>query len=289
MTQSTQTTVSQASNYFDLFAKGSGLVSRIRDVTGKRKGAKPSTYCVISVPLDSKGTENPRWTTFDVRVCGEGPQALIDSLREDVAAGRKPRIDFTLGDLYGHAWMRGMEHGRTEVRATFKARLINAALSDVDAPALSDVPLTVRGLGYANVRDNQLALSIGALHGDRNDVEYTYFDVVASETNLEVVAALKQIQRIKALNDQDKVLIGFELANPRLTGFVFGEASQSKGELGTVNCADLIAVSWLRVNGNSVELDGLVSPEPAEPSQAEDVHVGNPVSGLYNEDDDFAY
>jgi hypothetical protein len=249
---STLQTQTSGSGFFDLLTSGVGLVSRIRDVTGKRKGAKPSVYCTIAVPLDPKGTDNPRWTNFDVRAVGGEVIDLINSFRDRVAAGQRPRIQFTIGDIYGHAWSRSLESGAVEVRSSFKGRLIRAQETELQLGSL--MPLT-RGFGYAKVlqKDGSPVLCIAALAGSKDDVQYTHFECLVNPANEDAVATVKQLRNIKANDDTAKVLIGFEIARVRATGYL-GQTGDRAGDLGTSNTADLVQITWIRVNGKPVAL-----------------------------------
>jgi len=251
MTTATRTAAASdisGAKYYDLITTGTGLVSRIRDVTGKRKGATPSVYCTISVPLDPKGSANARWTAFDVKVCGVENIDLINSLRPEVAAQRRPVVHFSIGDIYGHAFEQTNQSNGKSVRAQLKGRLINVKLSQRD-----DVrqPLKTSGLGYVSrLHPTDPFAVLAAIHGDSDEVNYTYFDTRFADSE-DGQQALSIVREFKC-DEEVRVLVNFELNNVFATGFRFGEKSPKNGELGVNIFAEVNSIRWVRLNGQVV-------------------------------------
>lgn len=233
------------SQYYDFLTMGTGLVSRIRDVGGKR-GRSSSVYCTISVPLDPKGAANTRWTNFDVRVCGVENIDLINSLRSEVSNNKRPAIHFTIGDAYGDAY----EHN-DQVRAHFKGRLIRAELAQND----DRKPLKSYGLAYVNanrMNDSasvQSTFNLSVVHGAVDSINYTYVNAMVADSATSHQA--RDLICEHAIKDA-RVLVGFEMSYLSVFGFRFGEQSTKAGQLGTDIVAQLDNVRWIRVNGQVV-------------------------------------
>lgn len=234
------------SQFYDFLVMGTGLVSRIREVTGKRKSqGRPSIYCTISVPLDPKGSANTRWSNFDVRVCGIENIDFINSLRDQIANNKRPAIHFTVGDVYGDSY----EHSN-EVRAQFKGRLIRAELAQDERR-----PLKAHGLAYVNANrmdtsaSVQSVFNLSVVHGPVDAINYTFVNAKVADS-----AAAHQARDLiceHAVKDS-RILVGFEMSQLAVQGFRFGEKSPKAGQLGTDITARLEGVRWIRLNGQVV-------------------------------------
>jgi hypothetical protein len=253
--------------YFDLLTYAHGYVSRIREVKGERSKSKASIYCTISVPLDPKtgDNRNARWTVFDVRVCESDNVTFINSLREDLANGRRTRIACTIGDIYGQPFVtKYMSNGQQveEVRAQFKGRLIKSA----PAASVEFSPLKTVGLGYVNrihfLDNGDCKVDIGAFHGLREEGEklnFTYFRSLIRKDDALNLAKIQQIKELQNVHGDSAVTVGFELTAPMVQGFVFRNSTKgNNGKLGASCTADLANIRWIRVNG--VRLQDNVAP-----------------------------
>lgn len=243
---------SQQPKFYDLITTGMGFVSRIRPVTGKRKGAKPSLYCKVSVPLGPE--KECKWTSIDCRVCGVETVDLINSLKARVAQGVKPAIVFSIGDIYGDAF----EYG-DELRAQFKGRLIRAELPARDEPTK---PFETSGLAYVNdVGDGSVKLS--AIHGPEDDINHVAIHV--SEVSEAVTASLAKARS----NVDDRVLINFVVK-----GIAVDPVACADAEPETQITAQDLRVKWVRVNGQVVSNDQPASnrqvTEPDAPAKITD-------------------
>lgn len=233
----------QQPKFYDLITTGLGFVSRIRQVTGKRKGAKPSLYCKVSVPLGPE--KDCKWTSIDCRVCGVDTVDLINSLKGRVAQGIKPAINFSIGDIYGDPFEMG-----EEVRAQFKGRLIRAELPARDDPAK---PFETTGLAYVNdVGSSQVKLA--AIHGPEDDINHV--SITVEDVPESVSSPLISVRK----NDDDRVLVNFVVR-----GIAVEPITNGEGELDTAIKAKELRVKWVRVNGQPVPF-GDQAPTPAQPA-----------------------
>lgn len=237
---------SQQPKFYDLITTGMGFVSRIRPVTGKRKGAKPSLYCKVSVPLGQE--KDCKWTSIDCRVCGVETVDLINSLKSRVDQGVKPAINFSIGDIYGDPF----EYG-DELRAQFKGRLIRAELPARDE---TPKPFETSGLAYVNdVGDGSVKLS--AIHGPEDEINHVAINV--SEVAESVAASLTKARTSK----DDRVLINFVVK-----GIAVEPVAGADGEADTLITAKDLRVKWVRVNGQVVSSDQPASNRPVMDSDA---------------------
>jgi CRISPR/Cas system-associated endoribonuclease Cas2 len=115
--------------------------------------------------------------------------------------------------------------------------------------------LHIHGIGYVNrIREVQVkrgenfwACDISALHGAEDAVQYTRFDCKVSGAHAE-----KLIKRLdKACQEQKKILIGFKLGDLYPDIFIY-EAGAKQGETGVSLKARLLAINWIKVDGESV-------------------------------------
>ncbi len=128
--------------------------------------------------------------------------------------------------------------------------------------------LHVSGLGYlGRVREVKpgpgkrftpfWAVSISALHGPRDAVNYVYFDTtVRGEEAIKVIQDLEQ-----AINDENrKVLAGFNL------GDLMPETYVKDNETRISLKGRLLRISWVKVDGKTV----YTAPQPSETEGAKD-------------------
>ena len=119
--------------------------------------------------------------------------------------------------------------------------------------------LHTSGLGYCNrIRDvpvkrgeSFVAMSIAALHGHSDDVQYTYFDCRVS--GKQAKAVLEQI-RPMIEDKQNKVLISFKIGDLYAEPFVYKTGAKA-GETGISLKARLLRIDWVSVNGHELEIE----------------------------------
>ncbi len=115
--------------------------------------------------------------------------------------------------------------------------------------------LHVYGIGYINcIREvpvkqgeNFWACSLSAIHGDKNDIHYTNFDICVS--GVEALLCIKKLQISD--NGKKKILIGFKLGDLHTDIFTYAQG-QKKGETGVSLKARLLLISWVKVDGKTV-------------------------------------
>lgn len=138
--------------------------------------------------------------------------------------------------------------------------------------------LHVKGFGYLNrirevqVRKGQpfMAVTVAALRGSSNDVEYTYFDCRVSGSEAE-----KLIRRSQAAVDAGKkVLVGFTIGDIYTETFVYAGGTK-KGETGVTLKGRLLRIGWIKVDGETVyqapskqEVEGHADAESPQQDEA---------------------
>ena len=112
------------------------------------------------------------------------------------------------------------------------------------------------------------ACHITALQGKNDDIHFTHFDcrIVGDQA----VGCLKKLQ--KADNEKRKVLIGFKLGNLHAEAFTHAHGPK-KGETGVSLKANLVFVSWVKVDGETV-----YKAPPADKKQGQEPHKGHPLA-----------
>ncbi len=115
------------------------------------------------------------------------------------------------------------------------------------------------GIGYLNsIREfggegkpTRYAAQVAVIQGPADEVHYEYHDlIVTSETALGVV--LEHRNAIES--DDDKVIVRFNMANPRAKAFVYKQGERA-GELGASIGGFLTRILSLKVNGELVYED----------------------------------
>lgn len=115
--------------------------------------------------------------------------------------------------------------------------------------------LHTRGIGYLNrirevsVRKGQpfMAVTVGALRGDADSPEYTYFDCRVSGTDAETL-----VRRCQPASDAGKkVLVGFTIGDVYTDTFIYA-AGPKKGETGVSLKGRLLRISFIKINGKTV-------------------------------------
>ena len=114
--------------------------------------------------------------------------------------------------------------------------------------------LTIKGLGYlSNVRQvnhqngSFLSCVIHALSGPTDNPSYTRFDVVVAGKE-----ATSLIGRcVKAVDEDKKVLLGFNLSNPSTDIFTLSKGEHA-GEQRVSLKARLIKVDWIKIGSEMV-------------------------------------
>ena len=128
--------------------------------------------------------------------------------------------------------------------------------------------LIVEGIGYLDrvrlVRPEKgepfWSCTVSALHGKAGNAGYTWFDCVVSGTRAKDI--VRQLEP-HVLREQ-KVLVGFRLADLRAEPFVFGRGER-KGEAGVNLKARLLSIKFAKVDGVEVALP---AERPSKPRQA---------------------
>lgn len=234
-----------AVKFFDFITHGTGLVTRARYVSGRGRTKTPALYCTIAVPLDERGTANGRWTNFDVRVLGQDNINLIKDMMPAVTDGKRPRVHFSIGDAYADPYFK-MSGDVRQARAQFKGRLLRVSEAKTDPQR----PLLSFGLAYVNGLDHaRSSMELGVIHGSVDELQKTYVMATVPDTP-EVAPVLDAV--IAAQPSQAKVLASVVLRDLQCSAFVYNDASQTPGELGSNVHAHLESVRWLRVEGELV-------------------------------------
>ena len=123
-------------------------------------------------------------------------------------------------------------------------------MSNHEVPKYFDLHTT--GIGYLNriheVTPKEgrpfLSLTIAALRGNVENVQYTHFECrVSGKQANEIVRRLKP-----AVEGKSKVLIGFTLSDLYAETFTF-KSGDKAGETGISLKARLLRVSWAKVDG----------------------------------------
>jgi len=115
--------------------------------------------------------------------------------------------------------------------------------------------LHTTGIGYLNrirevsVRKGNpfMAVTIGALHGAADDVEYTYIDCKVSGGEAEKLVRRSQ----QAEAGGKKVLVGFRVSDLWVDTFIY-EKGDKKGQTGASLKGRLLYISWIKVDGEMV-------------------------------------
>jgi hypothetical protein len=103
---------------------------------------------------------------------------------------------------------------------------------------------------YPEEADAFLAVTLSALRGSAENVQYTRFDCRVAGTQ-----ALSVIEQLKAAVQNDRrVLIGFVLSDLFPQSFTFRKGERA-GEPGVSLKARLIKVNWAKVDGTAVDLE----------------------------------
>jgi hypothetical protein len=115
--------------------------------------------------------------------------------------------------------------------------------------------LHVYGIGYVNsIREvpvtkgqNFWACNLSAIHGDKNDIHYTNFDICVS--GIEALRCIKKLQT--AETGKKKILVGFKLGDLHADLFTYAHGPK-KGETGVNLKARLLVISWAKVDGKII-------------------------------------
>lgn len=144
--QAHSNTAAPEKEYFDLHTQGCGYLSRIRWVNPRKGGGrqgKPFLACAINALHGD--TTDPSYSYFDVRVTDDACVDLVQSLQEDVDAGRKVFVAFKIGDIYPHSYTTEVKDKTTgqvtqEPRAIIKGRLFLLSHVKVDGETTYERP-----------------------------------------------------------------------------------------------------------------------------------------------------
>ena len=238
---------------------GVARLARVRDVPVRRGPA--FTAIDLHCLWGSKGDDGrDQSTKLDCRVSGAPAKLAIEHLRSAIEAKKSVVVGFSAGDPTADVfeYRSGDKAGQTG--AGIKARLLKIRWARIDGnvvelPGVETsepemIPLTVRGLGYLNrvlQFDDGASASISALHGAKDEVEYTSFQtrvLNGAEAPIEALA-----DNVKA---KDKVLVGFVAQNPWVKTFEYKRGDRA-GQTGATLKADLTEVTFASINGERVE------------------------------------
>ncbi|WP_397453238.1 STY4534 family ICE replication protein [Pseudomonas sp. NA-150] len=115
--------------------------------------------------------------------------------------------------------------------------------------------LHTHGIGYLNrirevsVRKGNpfMAVTVGALHGASDQVEYTYIDCKVAGGEAE-----KLVRRCQhAESAGKKVLVAFRIGDLWVDTFTY-EKGEKKGQTGASLKGRLLFISWIRIDGEQV-------------------------------------
>ena len=129
--------------------------------------------------------------------------------------------------------------------------------------------LHIRGLGYVNrIRevnvkkrsDKFWACDISALHGAKEDVEYTKFDCKVSGEEAEKLIQMLQ----KACDEKKKILIDFKLGDLYTELFTY-EKGEKTGQTGISLKTRLLKIYSIRIDGNLVYTAPVANSIDSEP------------------------
>lgn len=115
--------------------------------------------------------------------------------------------------------------------------------------------LHTTGIGYLNrirevaVRKGKpfMAVTIAALHGASDDVEYSYID--CKVTGSEAERLIRRCQQ--AVNEQRKVLVSFRIGDIWTDAFTYTKGDK-KGQPGACLKGRLLFLHWIKVEGETV-------------------------------------
>ena len=252
-------TTASNSKYFDLHVAGVARLARVRDVPVRRG---PAFTAIDLHALWGSKDEGGRdqSTKLDCRVSGAPAKVAIEHLREAIEAGKSVVVGFSAGDPTTDLFEYRSGEKAGQSGAGIKARLLKIRWGKVDGNTIDlpgvetsepkMVPLTVRGLGYLNrvfQSNDGSSANISALHGAKDEVEYTSFQtrvLNGAESPVETLA-----DNVKA---KDKVLVGFVAQNPWVKTFEY-KRGNTAGNTGAALQADLIEVTFASINGERVE------------------------------------
>ena len=118
--------------------------------------------------------------------------------------------------------------------------------------------LHTTGIGYLNrvrqVTSNEgspfTSVTIAALRGSIDKVQYTHFECVVSARQARVI--VRQLEA--AVADHAKVLIGFKVSDLTAESFTFKNGDKA-GETGVSLKARLIKISWAKIDGQPVSIE----------------------------------
>lgn len=117
----------------------------------------------------------------------------------------------------------------------------------------------VKGIGYlngirpigGNGKPERYAAQVSVIQGPADDVHYEYHDlIVGSETVLGVLFDHQEAVE----SDEHKVLIRFNMANPRARAFIYKQGER-RGELGAAIGGFLTRILSLKIDGELVYED----------------------------------
>lgn len=240
---------SQSAKYFDLITSGFAKLKRVRYVPVPRGSAKLA--CDLKAFHGARGAASI--TPFDLMVVGHDAKACVDQNGDDANDVRKDVfVKFNVGDASIRPFP--VDNGEGVV---LKGRLLRCErVSQLELP--SEYELVTRGLGYVNfVREIQdedktvLTCTLNALVGPEptspeEKVARVPFDVTI--TGEEADALIRQYA--EAINDRQKVLVGFTLRGARIHSFPRG--GEREGEIGYAIQSGLSKVSFVTLNGQRV-------------------------------------
>jgi hypothetical protein len=135
--------------------------------------------------------------------------------------------------------------------------------------------LHTNGIGYLNrirevsVRKGTpfMAVTIGALHGAADEVEYTYID--CKVTGGEAEKLVRRCQQAESA--KKKVLVAFRVGDLWVDTFTY-DKGEKKGQSGASLKGRLLSISWIRIDGE------LVHPAQSQEDAPEPCNHSEPAS-----------
>ena len=262
------TTSTSNKKYFDLITSGVGKLHRYREVPVTRGD---NFHAVdISVNLMRGG-----YTTLDCRICDADALAIVKQFIPSLDAGKTIEIEFNVGDLYPHPYLKQSGNHTGEPGAVGKVHLLKIWSVVVDGeikygepqPLAGERPLITRGIGYLKrVDGKRRQVDICSIHGEQNseNMQFTWFNDCPILVDADPV-----IQKLESsVKEGKKVLVGFRLSDVSFKPFLYRKG-ENEGKPGTSTTGDLSSIDWAKVDGETVYSRPKLEAEACVPSSSQ--------------------
>lgn len=148
-------------------------------------------------------------------------------------------------------------------------------MTQSNAPATKYFDLHTSGIGYLNrirqvtVRKGSpfLAVTVAALHGSSDEVQYTYIDCKVAGGEAERLVRRCQ----QAESENKKVLVAFRIGDLWIDTFTYDKGDK-KGQTGASLKGRLLFINWIRIDGELV----YQTPPKDEPVSSPEAEVDSP-------------